>query len=67
MLSLAQGLHPWPQAQANLAEQVLVEGVPGDFIETGVWRGGACILLRAVLEAYGVTNRRVFAADSFAR
>jgi O-methyltransferase len=49
----------------DLAEQVLVEGVPGDFIETGVWRGGACILLRAVLKGYGVTNRRVFAADSF--
>jgi hypothetical protein len=39
MLSLAQGLHPWPQAQANLAEQVLVEGVPGDFIETGLQLG----------------------------
>jgi hypothetical protein len=49
----------------DLAEQVLVEGVPGDFIETGVWRGGACILLREVLKGYGVTNRRVFAADSF--
>jgi hypothetical protein len=49
MLSLAQGLHPWPQAQANLAEQILVEGVPGDFIETDVWRGGACILLREAL------------------
>jgi len=49
----------------DLAEQVLVENVPGDFIETGVWRGGACILLRAVLQAYGVTDRRVFAADSF--
>ena len=48
-----------------LAEQVLADGVPGDFIETGVWRGGACILLRAVLKAHGVTNRRVFAADSF--
>jgi protein O-GlcNAc transferase len=50
----------------DLAEQVLAEGIPGDFIETGVWRGGACILLRAVLKALGVTDRRVFAADSFA-
>lgn len=47
-------------------ERVLQENVPGDFIETGVWRGGACIMMRAVLKAYGVTDRRVFAADTFA-
>jgi O-methyltransferase len=46
-------------------ETVLQEGVEGDFIETGVWRGGACIFMRAVLAAYGVKNRRVFVADSF--
>jgi O-methyltransferase len=40
--------------------------VPGDFIETGVWRGGACILMRAVLTSYGVTDRNVWVADSFA-
>lgn len=49
----------------DLAEQILAEDIPGDFMETGVWRGGACILLRAVLKAHGVTDRRVFAADSF--
>jgi len=48
-----------------LAERVLFDCIPGDFIETGVWRGGACIYLRAVLEAYGVKDRRVWAADSF--
>ena len=49
-----------------LAERVIFGGVPGDFIETGVWRGGACIFMRAILEAYGVKNRRVWLADSFA-
>jgi O-methyltransferase len=44
---------------------VLKDGVPGDFIETGIWRGGAVILMRAILKAYGVTDRTVFAADSF--
>lgn len=48
-----------------LAERVLFDGIPGDFIETGVWRGGACIYLRAILEAYGVKDRSVWAADSF--
>jgi O-methyltransferase len=47
------------------AERVLRDGVRGDFIETGVWRGGASIMLRAVLEAYGVDDRLVWLADSF--
>jgi O-methyltransferase/8-demethyl-8-(2,3-dimethoxy-alpha-L-rhamnosyl)tetracenomycin-C 4'-O-methyltransferase len=50
----------------RLAERVIIERVPGDFIETGVWRGGACIMMRAVLKAYGDTARRVWVADSFA-
>ena len=47
-------------------ERVLREGVPGDFMETGIWRGGACIMMRAVLHAYDVSDRRLIAADSFA-
>ena len=44
---------------------VLKEGVPGDLVETGVWRGGASIFMRAVLAAYGDTTRKVWCADSF--
>ncbi|MFI6930341.1 TylF/MycF/NovP-related O-methyltransferase [Streptomyces sp. NPDC050287] len=47
-------------------ESVLRDGVPGDFVETGVWRGGTCVFMRAVLKAYGVQDRRVWLADSFA-
>lgn len=46
-------------------EDVLHRGVPGDLIETGVWRGGAAIFMRAVLKAHGVVERNVWAADSF--
>jgi len=46
-------------------ETVLNDGVEGDLIETGVWRGGACIFMRAVLAAYGIDDRKVFVADSF--
>jgi hypothetical protein len=46
-------------------ESVLANNVAGDLMETGIWRGGACILMRAVLKAYGVTDRIVWAADSF--
>ena len=44
---------------------VLEKEVPGDLIETGVWRGGATIYMRGVLKAHGVTNRTVWVADSF--
>jgi hypothetical protein len=47
-------------------ERVLSQGVPGDFMEAGVWRGGASMMMRAVLKAYGIADRRVLAADSFA-
>jgi O-methyltransferase len=39
--------------------------VPGDLIETGVWRGGGCILMRGVLAARGITDRTIYVADSF--
>ena len=47
-------------------EQILRDNVAGDLLEAGVWRGGCCLLMRAVLAAHGITNRVVWAADSFA-
>ncbi|MBI3209339.1 MAG: class I SAM-dependent methyltransferase [Candidatus Solibacter usitatus] len=44
---------------------VVARGVPGDFIETGVWRGGVCIFVKAMLKALGDTERVVWLADSF--
>jgi O-methyltransferase len=46
-------------------ETVIREDIPGDIIECGVWRGGCAIFMRAVLKAYGVTDRRIWAADSY--
>jgi len=46
-------------------DAVRVDRVPGDLIETGVWRGGACIFMRGYLEAYAMRGRRVWVADSF--
>jgi hypothetical protein len=48
-----------------LMESILGNNIPGDVIETGVWRGGASIMMRAVLRAYDVADRKVYAADSF--
>jgi O-methyltransferase len=44
---------------------ILHNDVPGDLIETGVWRGGASIFMRAVLKVFGDSQRNVWLADSF--
>ena len=49
----------------SCAEVAVREGIPGDFCETGVWRGGASIFMRGVLAAYGDRSRRVWVCDSF--
>lgn len=48
-----------------LMEEALRHQVPGDFIETGVWKGGMTAFMRGVLKAHGVTDRTVWVADSF--
>jgi len=50
----------------SCVETALDDGVEGDLIETGVWRGGAVIFMRGILKAYGIEDRVVWAADSFA-
>ncbi len=49
----------------ELVERTLLDRVPGDYIETGAWRGGCCILMRAILAAYSDRQRKVYVADSF--
>jgi hypothetical protein len=47
-------------------ERIAADGVEGDLIEAGCWRGGASILMRATLDSLGASDRTVWAADSFA-
>jgi O-methyltransferase len=49
----------------NCILTVIADGIPGDFVECGVWRGGASIYAKALLDAYGANDRRVWLADSF--
>jgi O-methyltransferase len=49
----------------ELAQTVIDEEISGDFIETGVWRGGCCILLRGILAANAINDRKVYVVDSF--
>jgi O-methyltransferase len=46
-------------------EIVMRARVPGDFVETGIWRGGASIMMAAVLAAYDERERKVWGFDSF--
>lgn len=46
-------------------ETIVAENVPGDIIETGVWRGGSMIFASALLDLSSETERSIWCADSF--
>jgi O-methyltransferase len=55
-------------ALTDLARQVravLSCDIPGDFVECGVWRGGASFLMADLLRQAGVNDRKVWLFDSF--
>ena len=52
-------------ARAMLTE-LQENGIEGDFMETGVWRGGTSIFSRGVLSIFGDEKTRNFVCDSFA-
>ena len=51
----------------HAVETILAEGIPGDLVEAGVWRGGVVVFMAGMLHIRGIdpAERRVFAADSF--
>ncbi|KAJ1460134.1 hypothetical protein M885DRAFT_23232 [Pelagophyceae sp. CCMP2097] len=49
-----------------MIETLVSDGVPGDIVECGAWRGGASIFTKGVLDALEPAgSRRVFVADTF--
>jgi O-methyltransferase len=46
-------------------ESVVRDGVSGDLVEAGSWRGGASMLMRATLDSLGESERTLWVADSF--
>lgn len=48
----------------DLLQRAVAEGVPGDYLDCGTWRGGAAIMARATLDVVD-PSRRVWVADSF--
>jgi O-methyltransferase len=57
------GLRRLDDLQACL-ESIVADGVAGDVIEAGCWRGGASIFMRATLDSLG-EDRGLVVADSF--
>lgn len=49
----------------HVVETVIRENIPGDLLEAGVWRGGASILMQAVLKADDAMDRTLWLCDSF--
>lgn len=49
----------------KVVRQVLDEGIPGAFVECGVWRGGASFLMADLLKRAGAKDRKVWLFDSF--
>lgn len=48
-----------------LLQDVFQNKVEGDYIETGVWRGGSSIFARGVMRVHNESHRRSFVCDSF--
>jgi O-methyltransferase len=55
----------WLTDLARLVQTVLANDIPGDFVECGVWRGGASFLMADLLRQAGEQNRKVWLFDSF--
>lgn len=49
----------------NLLLTAFTNNIPGGFMETGVWRGGASIFIRAIFRAVRQYQRPVIVCDSF--
>jgi O-methyltransferase len=45
--------------------KIIEDNIPGDLIETGVWRGGASIFMKALLKVNNIEDRFLWLADSF--
>ena len=53
------------QAIHDVIRDVAARKVQGHYLEAGVWRGGASIFARKIMDAYGLSDRHSFVCDSF--
>jgi len=74
---LRQGGNDWPPIGHTMVgvirlknvkdaiEYVTRMGIPGDFVELGVWRGGVCIYAKALFDVLCQSDRDVLIFDAF--
>ena len=53
------------QALIDSVRYVVDRGVPGDFVECGVWLGGSVLCMVRTLQDMGVTDRDIWLFDTF--
>ena len=46
-------------------QYLLQRGIPGDFVECGVWRGGSMMAVARTMQDSGVTDRNLYLFDTF--
>lgn len=49
----------------NAVRYVQAEGIEGDFVECGVWRGGSVMAMAGELQRLGFRDRRIWLYDTF--
>lgn len=71
--ALIAALRPYTMTSAerlwsllNAVRYVVAEGIPGDFAECGVWRGGSIMAMAQELGRLGVQDRQIWLYDTFA-
>jgi hypothetical protein len=60
MTSVERGFALWTAVNA-----IIDSGVPGAFVECGVWKGGSSMLIALTLLQRGIKNREIFLFDTF--
>lgn len=53
-------------ALINATKYVVENGLKGDIVECGVWRGGSMMVVADVLQRLGDTSRKLYLYDTFA-
>jgi O-methyltransferase len=49
----------------NIIQNVIKNNIVGDYVETGVWRGGTSVLARAAMNSLGGEDRLSYVCDTF--
>ena len=61
MISIERGYNIF-----KAAEYVVKNNIAGDFVECGVWKGGACMIMAETLLKLGKQDRKIVLYDTFA-